>query len=100
MADKRKIIMDVDTGSDDAVALILTNKWKLGKFKYIRICTDVACVVLGIVLFLLGKGSAGEILAFAGVGTVLTAFGMGPLIDFFNRTAAQPFLYGRKRKDT
>jgi uncharacterized membrane protein YczE len=33
-----------------------------------------------------------EILAFAGVGTILSAFFMGPLIDFFNRTVAIPML--------
>ena len=31
-----------------------------------------------------------------GVGTVVTAFFMGPLIDFFNRKVAQPFLYGKQ----
>ena len=42
--------------------------------------------------FLLGGGAPMEILAFAGVGTILSAFFMGPLIDFFNRTVAIPML--------
>ena len=32
-----------------------------------------------------------------GVGTVITAFFMGPLIDFFNRKLARPFLYGPQK---
>ena len=38
---------DLGVSTYDAIALILTNKWKLGKFKYIRIATDLVCVVLG-----------------------------------------------------
>lgn len=88
---------DLGVSTYDAVALILTNKWKLGKFKYIRIITDVVCVVLGVALFLLGGGAWKDVPAFAGVGTILTAFFMGPLIDFFNRKVSVPFLEkGRK----
>lgn len=90
---------DLGVSTYDAVALILTNKWHLGKFKYIRICTDVVCVVLGIALFLLGKGDFRAIPTFAGVGTVLTAFFMGPLIDFFNRKVSIPMLNKGKKND-
>jgi len=83
---------DLGVSTYDAVALILAHTWHVGQFKYIRICTDLACVVLGVVLFLLGGGAPMEILAFAGVGTILSAFFMGPLIDFFNRTVAIPML--------
>lgn len=88
------IYMTADLGVSpyDAVALIMSNTWKLGKFKYIRIATDVVCVVLGILLFLVGGGALAMIPAFVGVGTILTAFFMGPLIDFFNRKFAVPFL--------
>ena len=44
------------------------------------------------VLFLLGGGKISAIPAFIGVGTILTAFFMGPLIDFFNRRVSAPFL--------
>lgn len=83
---------DLGVSTYDAVALILTNKWKLGKFKYIRIATDVVCVVLGVVLFLVGGGAMGDVPTIAGVGTILTAFFMGPLIDFFNRKVSVPML--------
>lgn len=83
---------DLGVSTYDAIALIMANTWKIGKFKYIRIVTDVVCVVLGIAMFLIGGGEAAAIPAFVGVGTILTAFFMGPLIDFFNRTVAEPFL--------
>lgn len=83
---------DLGVSTYDAVALIMANTWKIGKFKYIRIATDVVCVVLGILLFLVGGGALAMIPAFVGVGTILTAFFMGPLIDFFNRKFAAPFL--------
>ena len=90
---------DMGVSTYDAVALILTNKWHLGKFKYIRIATDLVCVVLGVVLLLLGGENWGGILANAGVGTILTAFFMGPLIDFFNRKVSIPFLNKGKAKE-
>ena len=87
---------DLGVSTYDAIALILTNKWKLGKFKYIRIATDIVCVILGAVLFILGKGEFKNIPTFIGVGTILTAFFMGPLIDFFNRKIAIPMLNKKK----
>lgn len=90
---------DLGVSTYDAVALILTNKWHLGKFKYIRIATDVVCVVLGIIFFLVGGGAVRDIPAFAGIGTILTAFFMGPLIDFFNRKVSVPFLEKGKKNN-
>ena len=83
---------DMGVSTYDAIALILANTWKIGKFKYIRICTDVVCVVVGIAMFLIGGGAASLIPTFVGVGTILTAFFMGPLIEFFNVKVARPWL--------
>lgn len=83
---------DLGVSTYDAVAIIMSNTWKLGKFKYIRICTDVVCVIAGIVLFVIGGGALTKIPTFVGIGTILTAFFMGPLIDFFNCKFAIPFL--------
>lgn len=83
---------DLGVSTYDAIALILANTWKVGKFKYIRICTDVVCVILGITMFLIGGGAVTMIPTFVGVGTILTAFFMGPLIDYFNRKFSIPFL--------
>lgn len=85
---------DLGVSTYDAVALILVNKWHIGQFKYIRIVTDVICVVLGAVLFLLGGGKLSAIPTIIGVGTIITAFFMGPLIEVFNRKVAIPMLKG------
>ena len=83
---------DLGVSTYDAVAIVMSSKWKLGKFKYIRICTDLVCVVIGCVLFVLAGNAIGKIPTIAGVGTIITAFFMGPLIDFFNEKFAKPLL--------
>ena len=83
---------DLGVSTYDAVAIVMSGKWKLGKFKYIRIATDLVCVILGIVLFLLGGGEKKMIITIVGAGTIITAFFMGPLIEYFNEKIARPFL--------
>ena len=83
---------DLGVSTYDAVAIVMANKWKLGKFKYIRICTDFVCVILGCVLFVVAGNSIDKIPTIAGVGTIITAFFMGPLIDLFNEKIAKPML--------
>ena len=83
---------DLGVSTYDSIAITMADKWKWGKFKFIRIGTDLACVILGVVCFLLGGGSWGGVPAFAGIGTIITAFFMGPLIEFFNQKIARPML--------
>lgn len=83
---------DLGVSTYDAVALIISNTWKKGKFQYIRIITDLVCVIVGVALFLLAGGKSSGIITLAGVGTIITAFFMGPLIEFFNVHFARPFL--------
>ena len=52
----------------------------------------ILVVVLGVVLFLLAGGTWVLVPTIAGVGTIITAFFMGPVIEFFNRTVARPML--------
>ncbi|WP_434310812.1 YczE/YyaS/YitT family protein [Hominifimenecus sp. rT4P-3] len=75
---------DMGVSTYDAVALILSEK-KNWKFQICRISSDLFCTVVG---FALG--------ATAGIGTVVTACFMGPLIAFFKRTIADPLRYGKK----
>lgn len=89
---------DLGVSTYDAIAMIIAYTKKIWKFKYVRITTDVICVLLGGGLFLLGGGAWKDVPAFIGVGTILTAFFMGPLIEFFNVTIARPFLYGKNAK--
>jgi len=84
---------DLGVSTYDAVALIITGTWHRGQFRWVRILTDFVCVLIGIGLFVLSGAGRTQILASVGVGTIVTAFFMGPLIDFFNRKIAQPFLY-------
>lgn len=83
---------DLGVSTYDAVALVLATKYKIGQFKFIRICTDFVCVALGVTLFLIAGGKVGEIPTIAGIGTIVTAFFMGPLIEFFNEKIARPIL--------
>ena len=76
----------------DAVAIVLSYKWKWGQFQYVRICCDLVCVLLGIGIFLLSGGKLSQVPTIAGIGTIITAFFMGPLIQFFNTHVAEPML--------
>lgn len=86
---------DLGVSTYDAIALIICNTWKKGKFQYVRIITDVICVLLGVGLFLLAGGLFSQIPEIAGIGTIITAFFMGPLIEFFNVHVARPILKGK-----
>jgi len=83
---------DLGVSTYDAVAIVMSGKWHWGAFKFVRVGTDLVCVAAGVALFLLAGGSWGEVPTIAGIGTIITAFFMGPLIDFFNRKIAIPFL--------
>ena len=87
---------DLGVSTYDAVAIALAGKWKLAPFQYCRIATDLVCVASGVALFLMAGGKVAQIPTIAGVGTIVTAFFMGPLIEFFNRTVARPMLSGKK----
>lgn len=94
------ITADLGVSTYDAVALIMANKWKIGKFKFIRICTDVCCVVLGSVMFIAAGGHIKDIPTIAGIGTIITAFFMGPLIEFFSSHFARKLLEDGKGQKT
>ncbi len=66
----------------DFIAIKLVDVIKL-KFKYCRVITDGICIVVGVCL---GAEIGREI----GIGTILTAFFMGPLIEFFKLKVVEP----------
>lgn len=78
-------VADLGVSVYDAVALTITERQPKFKFHWCRIVCDCICVAIG---FYCG--------AAVGIGTVISAFFMGPLIDFFRRTVARPMRYGRK----
>lgn len=77
-------IGDMGVSTYDAVALILSEK-KIARFQYCRIGSDLICTIVG---FALG--------ATVGVGTLVTAFFMGPIIAFFNQQVSIPLRYGKQ----
>ena len=89
---------DLGVSTYDAVALIIVNTWKIGKFGYVRVICDLVCVLMGIGLYLASGKAVSQIAAIVGVGTIITAFFMGPLIEFFNVHVSKPFLYGKIKK--
>lgn len=83
---------DLGVSAYDAIAIVLSGKLKLARFRVCRVAVDSLSIIVGIVLFLLAGGRFSQILTLAGIGTVITAFFMGPLIDFFNRRLAIPLM--------
>ena len=98
---------DLGVSTYDAIALTIAEQTRF-QFRYIRITTDFICVATGWVVLDLTRlssfpkgGSALQILLWSlggtvGVGTIITAFFMGPLIAYFNRKVAEPMRYGRR----
>lgn len=76
-------VADLGVSAYDAMALILSKKTPI-PFRICRIGTDLLCVLFG---FCTG--------AVIGVGTVITAFFMGPVIHLFNIKLIIPMLYGK-----
>lgn len=87
---------DLGVSTYDAIALVCANKWRLGKFKVVRICTDITCIGMGIITYLISGSPANGISSFVGIGTIFTAFFMGPLIDLFNRILSVPLLQSKE----
>lgn len=79
---------DMGVSSYDAVAIIISEHENKVPFRFVRIFTDLICVIIGVL-----TGCK------AGIGTIVTAFFMGPLISFFKKTVAEPMRYGRKMAD-
>ena len=70
----------------DAIPIVISDKRKL-PFRFVRIGCDLLCVIIGALSGLL-----------PGIGTLITAFFMGPLIEYFNHSFSEPFLSGKNEK--
>ena len=77
---------DMGVSVYDAYALILADK-KIAPFQFCRIGTDLFCVLVGFAFQ-----------AWPGIGTLVTAFFMGPVIVWFNVHFSRPMLQGRMFK--
>ena len=76
---------DLGVSAYDAWSLIAANKYKLMPFRLCRIASDSVCVLTGLIFHVT-----------IGVGTVITALFMGPVVQWFNTNVSEPFLYGHK----
>ena len=72
---------DQGVSAYDAIALIITNTWKKGSFRVNRILTDLCCVGLGCLLLLISGAGVAGLTRSCGIGTLLLALGMGPVVD-------------------
>ena len=76
-------VAEMGVSAYDWIALTISDK-KRWAFRIVRIATDFICVLTG-----------GLLGATVGIGTVLTAFCMGPIIQFFNENVSMPLRYGK-----
>ena len=83
---------DLGVSTFDAIALIMANTWKIWRFRYCRITVELCTVAIGAVLYFVGNQSIKGLGALIGVGTIITAFCMGPLIEVFTKYVAEPLL--------
>lgn len=83
---------DLGVSTYDAVALVMSEKWKLFQFKYCRIITDIVCIIIGVTLYILAGNTIKSVFGIVNFGTIVTAFFMGPLIDFFKVKVTIPML--------
>lgn len=77
------VTSDLGVSGYDSMSLIASDKLPV-PFRFCRMTADLVCVLIGF--------SCG---ASIGVGTVITAFCFGPVIDFFCRRVTRPYLYGK-----
>ncbi len=89
-------VADLGVSTYDAIALVMSEKWHIAKFKYCRIGSDFVCVAIGVCLYLIAGGKLSAVMEIAGVATIITAFFMGPLIEFFNVKVSRPFLNAQR----
>ena len=75
---------DLGVSTYDWIALKGAEVQKKVPFKWLRVGTDLVCVLVGLVFSVL-----------PGVGTIITAFCLGPFVSFFRSTLSEPFLYGK-----
>lgn len=74
---------DLGVSTYDSIALVISEK-KKWKFFIVRVTCDLICSLVGF-----GCG------AVLGIGTLVSAFGMGPLISYFNVHISEPLRYGK-----
>ena len=83
---------DLGVSVYDAISLIVSQRQQKVPFRFCRIISDLICVAAGTCLCRLSGATWQQITGVVGIGTIISAFFMGPLIEFFNIHVARPFL--------
>ena len=81
---------NVGVGPYDALSFMLARSTKF-EYKWMRVATDITVVLVGLIvsggLVAVFKGDLSKVKNI-GIGTIITAFCMGPLINFFNKNVS------------
>lgn len=81
---------NVGVGPYDALSFMLARSTKF-EYKWMRVATDITVVLVGLIvsggLVAIFKGDLSKVKNI-GIGTIITAFCMGPLINFFNKNVS------------
>lgn len=80
---------DMGVSTYDWIALKTAEVQKKVSFKWCRVGTDLICVIIGLVFSII-----------PGIGTIVTAFLLGPLVSFFRTYCSEPFLYGKANRES
>lgn len=80
---------DMGVSTYDWIALKTAEAQKKVSFKWCRVGTDLICVIIGLVFSII-----------PGIGTIVTAFLLGPLVSFFRTYCSEPFLYGKANRES
>ena len=80
---------DMGVSTYDWIALKTAEAQKKVSFKWCRVGTDLVCVIVGLVFSII-----------PGIGTIVTAFLLGPLVSFFRTYCSEPFLYGKADRES
>lgn len=80
---------DMGVSTYDWIALKTAEAQKIVSFKWCRVGTDLICVIIGLVFSII-----------PGIGTIVTAFLLGPLVSFFRTYCSEPFLYGKANRES
>ena len=77
---------DMGVSSYDALAIMASKDYNLAAFRVCRVTTDLFCVIVGSL-------NGADI----GAGTVITAFMMGPFVQWFNENFSEPLLKSKQQ---
>ena len=91
----KRILMSIFGVLICGIAVGFFKRAMFGVDPFQSLMAGLVCVILGVGLYFLSGATIDGIGAVIGAGTIITAFFMGPLVDFFARKLAKPFLYGK-----